>query len=272
MAYTGLGDIVSGADGYWGLRGYNGAFSGAVANICDSATGLVCADATWASGTLTFPLIGGVACNNVTNICQVKILYDQSGKNACAGPCDITVATAGRRPSLIIAAVANGCPSDAVPCMSFVRASQQCLSKSGAYTQVQPIGVILTANRTGTTSSAQPTVTIGGLSFGWSNAANTARITAGTAANVGSVNDATWHAMQGVWSDVVGTFSADGVTTAGANGTNEPLASNIILGAATTSCASNAFDGKAVEFGIWPSDITASIAAFNTNQHAYWGF
>lgn len=272
VSYTGPGDIVSGADGYWGLRGYNGAFSGAVANICDSATGLVCADVTWAAGALTFPLIGGIACNNVTNLCQVKILYDQSGKNACGGPCDITIATAGRRPSLIVAGASNGCPSDAVPCMAFVRAQQQCLAKAGAYTQVQPIGVMFTANRTGNTTLAQPAISIGGLSLGWSNAANTARIAAGTTQNVGSVNDATWHAIQGVWSDLVGVFSADGATTSAANGANEPLSSNIILGAGSTTCASNAFDGKATEFGIWPSDITASIAALNTNQHSYWGF
>lgn len=272
LGYTGPGDVLSGASAFWGLRGYNNAFSGAVANICDVATGATCADATWAAGVLTLPTIGGSPCDNSGNTCQVKTLYDQSGALACAGStaCDLTNATAGRRPTLIVAGAANGCPSTAFPCMSFVRASQQCLFKASTYTQAQPFSGVFVGIRTGTTGSTNTAFIAGTPFLGWA-AANLLRITAGTVQTIAG-NDSVWHAVQGIWSNSVGALSADGSTTTANNGTSAPSSSSLIVGAGSTSCATNPLDGKLTEFGIWPLDFTASIAALNTNAHSYWGF
>lgn len=275
-AYTGPGDVVSGAAAFWGLRGYNAAFSGAVANICDQATGLVCSDATWANGVLTIPSIGGLTCDNVTNLCQVKTLYDQSGALACAGStaCDLSQATAALRPTLVVAGAANGCPTTSFPCMAFVRASTQCLLKATSYTRVQPISVIFTGTRTGNTTLAQQVLAANSaaLAIGWTTSADTIRISAGTGVNQASVVDNSWHAVQGIWSSSVGAISADGTTTTTNNGANAFSSSSLVLGAQNTTCTTSALDGKLVEVGIWPADITASIAAFNSNVHSYWGF
>jgi len=275
-AYTGPGDVISGAAAFWGLRGYTAAFSGAVANICDAATGATCADATWAAGVLTLPTIGGSPCDNSVNICQVKTLYDQSGALACAGStaCDLTQATAALRPTLVVAGAANGCPATSFPCMAFVRASTQCLLKATSYTRVQPISVIFTGIRTGNTTLAQQVVAANSaaLAIGWTTSADTIRISAGTGVNQASVVDNSWHAVQGIWSSSVGAISADGTTTTTNNGANAFSSSSLVLGAQNTTCTTSALDGKLVEAGIWPADITASIAALNSNAHSYWGF
>lgn len=275
-AYTGPGDVVSGASAFWGLRGYNAAFSGAVANVCDTATGLVCGDITWAAGTLTLPLIGGVACNNITNICQVATLYDQSGALACSGAaCNLTQGTASRRPTLIVPGVSNGCPTDAAYCMAHVRANAQCLIKASGLTASTPVSGSFVAIRTGNTASTQNviTATVVTMWTGFSNAANTIATFNGTLQTKASVNDSAWHAVQTVWSNSVGTLSADGSTTAANNGANSLAGGALNFGASAGTCATAlALDGKSVEGGIWPSDITSLIAALNSNQHAYWGF
>jgi hypothetical protein len=106
----------------WALRGYTSSFSGSVANICDSATGLVCADATFAGGVLTLPTISAAACNNSTNVCEVKILYEQTGVIACATNCNATLGTNSQRPILVTSF------SGSLPTMKFTQSATQTLN------------------------------------------------------------------------------------------------------------------------------------------------
>jgi hypothetical protein len=272
-SYTGPGNVVAGAAAFWGLRGYSSGFSGPVANICDVATGLTCADATWASGTLTVPTIGGVACNNSTNVCQVATLYDQSGALACGGAtaCDLSQTTVAKRPTLIVPGAANGCTSDASYCISF---SAQCLPNATTpYTHALPISVVFIGNRTGGTSSLSTGVSVRGSTtvVGWAAATDALRITAGTAQTIAGTDNA-WHAVQGIWSNSVGALSADGSTTTANNGTNAPTAQLLIMGSTANTCTGAALAGKMSEAGIWPLDFTSSISALNSNAHSYWGF
>lgn len=275
-SYTGPGDVVSGAVAWWGLRGYNAAYTGNVANICDAATGLVCANITWSGTALVLPLIGGIACNNVTNVCNVATLYDQSGALACSGAaCDLVQSTNSRRPALIVPGASNGCPTDAAYCMAHVRASQQCLLKATGLTATAPVSSSFVAIRTGNVTSTQNVITAvpAVMWNGFSNAANTIATFNGTLQTKASITDSTWHAVQTVWSNSVGSLSADGSTTTANNGTNSISGGVLLFGASAGTCATAlALDGKSVEGGIWPSDITSLIPALNTNQHAYWGF
>lgn len=275
-SYTGPGNVVSGAAAFWGLRGYTAAFSGAVANICDVATGAICADATWAAGVLTLPTIGGSPCANSGNVCQVATLYDQSGALACAGPaaCTITQATASKRPTLVVPGASNGCPADTMHCMTFVRANSQCLpTAAAAYTQAHPVSAIFTGIRTGNTTSIQGAIGFSSTNYtGWSNSANKLRVFSGAVLDA-TYNDSVWHAAQITWSNTVGSLSADGSTTAGATGTTAPSSNAIGFGSATASTCINGVEGKLVEAGIWPIAFSAqNISDLNTNAHSYWGF
>lgn len=273
--YVGPGDVVPGAAAFWGLRGYRSSYVGPVANICDLATGGVCADATWAAGVLTLPLIGGVPCDNNFSKCQVKTLYDQSGALACDGAvaCDLTQTASSRRPTLVLPGGA-GCSSNTSYCMIHVRASQQCFRTTVGYTHTQPVSGVFVATRNGNTNAVQNVLALGGVvTVGYAAALNTLSVTAGTPQTISAADNA-WHAVQAVWSNTVGSLSADGATTSANNGTGAPSASSLVWGSTSVICPlATTFDGVAAEAGIWPVAFSAqNIADLNTNQRAYWGF
>lgn len=279
-AYNGIGDVVSGAKGYWGLRGYNAAYKGNVANICDALTGLVCADVTWNGTSLVVPTIGGLACDNSVNICVVATLYDQSGALDCsAAACDLTQSTNSRRPRFVVPGAANGCPTDAMYCMAFVRANTQCMvNATGLAAAAQPYSGIWTGIRTGNTTVPQPVIAPvqgagGSIQSGWAVTANTIRASGSTTITL-AANDNAWHGVQVIWSNTVGSLSADGATNTANTGTNTiPGATAVVIGSANASTCSNGVDGALTEAGVWLGAFTAqNITDLNSNQHTYWGF
>lgn len=263
-SYTGPGDIVASAGFWFGLRGYTAAFSGAVANICDQATGLVCADATWASGVLTLPLIGGIACANTGNICVVKILYDQTGN----GRHVTGIGTVTQWPTLTLSCLG------ALPCMTFTLANSQCLASSATFGSTLPWSAEIVGSRTGNTTSSQRIITINtGANARYVNFTTSANtISLAGAITLGSVADSSFHAIQGVAAAAgAGSINADGASQSGT--TNVAItAAVIVFGASSISC-SLPVDGQLTEGGIWPSGFTVqNISDLNANAHSYWGF
>lgn len=279
-SYTGPGDIVSSASGFWGLRGYNAAFNGAVANICDNSTGAVCADVTWAAGVLTFPTIGGVACNNTTK-CEIKTLYDQSGSLACAAStnCDVTRAH-GTRPILIMPAASNGCPTDSFPCISFSGA--QCLKSTNNLTLSQPFSAITTFKNSGASGYNGvvfgPEVTDIRLPGANHSATNQITVYAGGTPAVVTATDGNWHAAQSVVNNTTSSSNADSSGSGSVSvGTRTFSAEKIDLGSNSNSSANcndgRPFNGTAVEWGLWGVAFsTGNITSLNSNAHSYWGF
>ncbi len=288
-SYQGPGDVVSGATAYWGLRGYNAAYSGNIANICDQATGATCADATWASGVLTLPNIGGSPCDNASNKCVIKKLYDQVG-TACSGgtgtACDISDTTLADMPVLVVAGSAS-CPSTGVPCISISTA--QCTRlMNGTLTLASPqdYTVIATAksgaggsNRivwglgTQTTfvrfdsTSNQLTLFNNGSSTSWSSSPKT--------------DDAAWHAMQFLLSGTAGSASlnSDGAGSGNKSIGAAGFSSNTVNMATRSNVCSTTLNGFITELGIWPALFTGAgatsslqVDAINSNAHSYWGF
>src|SRR6185437_9635918 len=163
-SYQGRGDIVPGALADWGLRPYTAAFSGNIANVCDQATGLTCANVTAAAGVVTFPTISGVACNNTTNICIIKTLFDQVGNGCAAGAnCDQTTIPAGSRfsitewPVLVMPGASNGCTDSTKPCMS--GNGGQCFQTSNNITYAQPFSYVAVYSASGASDIIAPSTT-----------------------------------------------------------------------------------------------------------------
>ncbi len=275
--YQGPADLVASPSAFWGLRAVSAAYAAAQGKLINACLPLdaLCTDINSdTSGNLSASMLATLGCNNTTSICTVKTLYDQSGALACAAStvCDVTQATAGNRPTLVLAGAANGCPSTSLPCMAFVLASAQCLVSANSYTQAQPLSIENVSIRTGNTSTAQRVIgfTLAAASLGY-GAANLANISFGTLQTV-AATDSAWHALQGIGSNTVGALAVDGATTAANNGINAPAA-QIEIGARSTSCVNGAFDGKMTETGVWPIAFSAgNIADLNSNAHSYWGF
>src|SRR5437879_10288669 len=94
-AYSGPGDVVSGAFAWWGMLCYSNAYSGNVADITDAATGNTTGTRLQCSFGIVSALVSGSACTFVTGnacsslattcatACNVVTLYDQSGNTNC---------------------------------------------------------------------------------------------------------------------------------------------------------------------------------------------
>lgn len=263
--YTGPGDAVPSAAMWWGLRGYNTAFTGNVANICDSATGLVCADVTWSGTALVMPTIGGVACNNVGNICKVKILYDQTGNGFHLNN---NARAVGTWPTLTLSCIGT------FPCMTFTSASSQCLNSTGNFSQAGPTSMEFVGARTANFTTAQRAISlasgIGSRNVGWTTSASTLG-GGGGLPSLGSIADSAFHAAQFVLNDAASSSNADGTSASGTvTGT---------IGSATAGfggnqiCTAQFIDGQLTEGGVWPVAFSAgNITDLNTNAHSYWGF
>lgn len=277
-SYSGPGDVVSTAAAFWGLRAYNGAYAAALsklANIC-APLDAMCADVSSdVNGNFNLSAVGTLACNNTVSICTVKTLYDQSGALACAAgtACDVTQVTIANRPTLVVPGAANGCPSTAGYCMAFALASVQCLFTATSFTLAQPFSYHSVGIRTGNVTTLQNMLafTSAAQLLGFSNAANTVRVAAGSAVTAAG-NDSVWHNIDAVINNTSGALAVDGASTAGTVGASAPSAVVIEFGARSTACIQS-LDGKMIEGGIWPVAFSgANLTALNSNAHTYWGF
>lgn len=265
-SYQGPGDVVSGATSMWGVSAYNAAFSGNILKICDSATGVVCANATWtAAGGLSLPLIGGLVCNNTTNVCDIDTFFDTA-----SGGINMVQTTNTKRANLIIPAASNGCPTDGAYCADFVGANSQCYVASSTVTQAQPLSYAATfkgggtgANQTLLNSAA------GNRFFGPSSAANAVRVNFGANTSTAGFTDNTWHALQVVANGASGVVASDGASTTINTGTNAYTADTLSFGGGT-SCAATFLTGRVGYMAYYPIGFSAgNITALNTNAHAY---
>lgn len=270
-AYSGPGDVVSGAKGWWGLRGYNAAYVGNAANIC-TPLDAVCLDVTIVGGSLNTTTLGTLACNNLTTICTVKTLYDQSGANNCSGsPCDFAQATIANRPSYVAPGAANGCPTTALPCMQFMAASSQRFVTGSLTTIAQPDTFSVVGQIDSDTGAGQWFIIDGGPQAGvaHSNGSGTWIGFAGAVVGQTATNGA-FHAGQFVLNGVSSSSSIDGSTATGDAGTSNAIT---LFRMGTREGFTEFLNGKVVEIGVWAVGFNGTqIGSMNSNQHSYWGF
>jgi hypothetical protein len=285
-AYTGPGDLASGAATVWyGFRGYNATVSTAthpVANLCDAITGTPnCADMNLGSnGDAVIPTnLAGAGHNCTTSTvgtptCWVKKLYDQVQGNACTGAtCDVSSATVANYPVFV------GNCQNGKPCMSCVGSVGTVLVGLGGNLNAiasLPFTFSTVASRTsGSTFSMYGNV--GGqteVAFG-----NTSNLSAydGTLVAVAGFTETNVYSIQNIFN---GNASASNIYVNGSNpispGTGT-LSGSIRICGGTNGSSSQALTGNLMEIGIWAANFNtggggsfAYAAAMYTNQHAYW--
>lgn len=264
--YTGPGDVTgftTNVLAWWGLRGYNSSTSGAIFRICDSATGLVCADATWSSaggGTLTLPTVGGFICDNTVHKCEISKLYDQSGASSCSGPCDVSNGI-GVRPTLLINCLGSK------PCM--VSSSSELVSANIAASTSQPYSHSVVALRT---SGGQATIASAGNNASeslFATAANNVGMYAGGSVATAAATDGVVHTLQFLFNNASSILYVDATSNAGNIATSNSISSGAPFG--FPSQLSGGLTGQVFESGYWSGDKSANFAAMHTNQCTYWG-
>lgn len=258
-AYAGPGDIVAGATAWYGLRAYSTADRGNrllnVCNVADVACADLSSDAT--TGALVIGTIGGSSCSNVT--CTIKTMYDRSGNGN-----DITQATIGTRPTLVVSCV------NSLPCSQF--SGSQFLSGS-SISKSQPITISTVAIRTGSFSAFSALVSLhrtGDVTtLDFFSSANNASIYSGSVLSAAALDNA-WHALQGIFNGGSSAVNVNNSVTSGAAGSGG-TDGGIAFGANPTFL-NDKLTGKITEGGYWPIAFSAgNQTAMCNNQFTYWG-
>jgi hypothetical protein len=286
-AYSGPCDVVSSPIAWWGLRACSGtqASAGAtttkVLDVAGSSTGsctiFLKGDGT---GNLDFStagaggignqcLLGATTFCTVTNTsCLALKLYDLSGATNCGVltvACPLTQGTTALQPTLTF-----NCLNTTLPCLTFVRASNQTLVNSNSVASVVPVWTVsFVAERTGSLTSFNDVYTTAGVQIGFNNA-NSGQFFAGNVVNITGVADNAFHAIQAIDNNASSIFYVDGTSNGSLNTGNSTQQTNYTIG---SNGGGNSLDGKWTELGIWGSGFTApNQSAMNSNQHTYWGF
>jgi hypothetical protein len=275
-SFTGVGDVVSGAQAWYGLRAYNAAYAtanGKLVNLTrasDSATCDILANASTGGFGVTANCTGsgtnGVSASSFCNAttCTANTLYDQSGANNCsAAPCPATQATVASQPTLSLSC------QNSLPCLTFNGTSTILNATSGG-TGSQPFTVAAVAERTGAfTSAGQIFLSDSSQSgIGFTSSANTVAAFAGSNATA-TASDSAAHSLIGVINNTTTNVVVDGTNTTGTASTNL-WALTTCIGA---QCGGSFFmTGDFMEGGLWPSGFTSTqYGNVCHNQRLYWG-
>jgi hypothetical protein len=262
VAYTGPGDIVSGAQAWWGLRAYSAATAGTKAiNIRASGDNATTDINTLANGDLDVATVSSFLGIHGGNAFVTK-LYEQTG-----GGADQIQATAANQPQLILSGLGS------LPVMKFVAANNSYFETSVSFSPSSHWTMMNVIEMSGA-SSAQQNI----LQFTLPNTValykpsgtNILAVYDGNVVN-GSANDGVWHSLIGVEDTVNVHINIDGSDATTGSAASPSATGQIVY--CTSSGISNFVDGNSVEGGYWAFAITTTQCSnLSNNAHSYWGF
>lgn len=289
VAYSGPGDVVSGAFAWWGLRAYNNALASSgvsttpAIDVLGVTTVTSCTIFLKGDGTggldLTTAGAGGIGnqcasgattfCTVTNTSCTISKMYDQSGGLQCAGsPCHLFQTTAASQPGLTF-----NC-QNGFPCVTGTSVAGQYLCASAASTTTaQPLTLVGAVKPTsipsgstvvvGThTGSIQVTLVAGPL---WRMFAGTPQ-TVATSLNV-------WTSLIGVFNGASSTFDINGSATTVNPGTGSISAGLKLCLFGISNVANTELIGNGAEGGFWSSAFNSTqYGNMNSNIRSYWAF
>lgn len=255
-AYTGPGDLVSGATAWYGLRAYSAAVA---ATGTQKAINIRRASDQATTDILILPN-GNLDVATATTFCNatsgfITAWYDQSGNGNHA-----VQATPASQPQLVFSSI-GGKPA-------VVFAGAQLLSGGSFTAFAAPVSMSAVVARTAAfTVGAVLTAGTGTVLEVLFANANQISIYNGAQLFV-AATDSIAHAMQFLFNGASSVISVDGAETSGNAGTTNLAAAPIYIGARSTLMN---LTGPIGEAGMWPVGFTApNRAAMRANQKTYW--
>jgi len=259
--YTGPGNVVSGAAGWWGLRAYNAAYC---TGSNDAATIRRASDNTTKTivilSNCTFDVnTASTFCSGTT--CYVTTLYDQSGNGN-----NMSQSTNADQPQLVFNCISS------LPCMEFAATPYLTATKN---VSALPVTMATVMERYGDFSSALNYFAFSGN--GTSNnavygatSANTVEFYAGSNMTA-TMSDSAQHSLIVVApSSGNSTIYVDDTATSGNAGNTFESGTYSSMGAGPTGGQPSEI--YVSEFGIWASAFTSTQAGnMCHNQYEYWG-
>jgi hypothetical protein len=256
--YSGPGDVVSGAGGWWGLRAYTAASIGANAVRLREDGGNTEQDfVTIAGGGLD---LAAISTFKGANNLFVVTLYDQTGSGF-----DVTQVTAANQPDLILSGL-GAFPIIRTDAGRWLTATGSPLSALG-------VTVSWVAKRTSVNGNFNSVVkhTTNGVNVGFNNGSGSVYSFSGAVVTALAAEN-TFHAVQ---CTILGTgandiISVDGTDTSGLNAGGIAPTGNITF---SGDAGAQHTVGDTVEFGAWTSVFDGTQRNdMSANQRAYWGF
>ncbi len=265
--YTGPGDIVSGAWGWYGLRAYNAAYATGsnkgvklyrTSDTTQQDINILSTGAVDSSSASTF-------CNATT--CYASVWYDQSGNGR-----DLSW---DGNPADGDTIVFTGCTSGSLPCL--VNGGAGRLGAVVNPNFAQPVSYQAVAIRTGNTGTVQTIISTidnatgcGVATFMGFSTANLVRN--GSGPNItAAATDSVWHILSGTINGASTSLTVDGSRTTGAGGSN---GAQIDLTVGYWACIGSPLymTGKFTEAGIWNASFTSQNETdLYNNAKTYWG-
>jgi hypothetical protein len=269
-AFSGPGDVVSGAKAWWGLRAYSLAQAGTkAANVCNSGDANCANVNTLANGNFDVATAQGapLSCGGGGGTCTIKTLYDQSAALSCTGSvaCDLSNATPASRPTLVFNCLGS------LPCMAFSGTQSLSQTITFAAANAQPVTLSAVQMRTGnftTSQSTNATTSVNGPELGFGSSANTAAIFAGSTVTLAATDSAA-HAIQGLFSGASSIINVDGVDSTPGNAGAQGLQFETEFGGDGFGVS---MVGRMFEGGNWSVGFTGTQRTnMCHNQFTYWG-
>lgn len=262
-SYTGPGNVVSGASGWWGFRAYNAAYatgSNNAINIRRTSDNTTSNIVILSNGNLD-TATASTFCNATS--CFLTEAYDQSGNARHQSQ-----ATAANQPQLKFNCIGS------LPCMQFTGALF--LGSATIPALTQPITYSVVAERTSNVAFdsllSAFAGSAGAVMQGNSTSANSWRGYAGNAVPF-SPSDNAAHNVQMVFNGTGGAVNLDGTDTTSVNYGTQAGQTGIAIGSDVSGGGGGHWNGYAMELGYWNNLGFSSTQRGNVchNQFTYWG-
>jgi hypothetical protein len=266
LAYTGPGNVVSGATAWWGLRGYNAAVSNGVTksvNIRRASDNSTQDFVILSNGNLDTASIATFISGTTGFVTK---LYDQTGNGN-----DASQATAANQPQIFLNAIG------ALPDMLYDGGKPLYLTTGNTYTNALPV-TFTWLGFCFLTGRQQNVMQVGGANtpaLFLSNAnPPTLDMYNGSLFIGPSFSANAWHTAIGVFTGAanVDQVALDGTETAvGGNVGTSGLGGSAFLGISYVLSLPAYIHG--LEFGFWPSALTATqVTNLSNNESNYWNW
>jgi hypothetical protein len=257
--FQGVGDVVSGARDYWGLRAYSAAVAATtpiVINLRRDSDNATQDFNLLANGDLDVASIA--TFKGAANLFVTRL-------NGQINSGHLTQATAANQPGFLLSGLGSK------PVITFNPASNQFLTGAIGTTLVEPYTYNFVAKQTNVGAQNCILSDTVAFAFGYelASAANNIFILGGTTLSA-TCSSGAWHAVSGVWNTTSSAVAVDAAQTTGTSGTSLNITG---LQVGNFASGTQSFNGNLTEIGLWPIAFNATqLTNMSANQHAYWGF
>ncbi len=267
-SYTGPGDVITGAKFWHGVRAYTAAIAAAgtqpIFDLRRASDNATCTAIIATNGTVDLTV--GTPCNGNTQTVTAWIgassafvskWYDQSGNGI-----NVVQATSGAQPQLLL----SGCGVNSKPCLQF--SSSQFLGVSVGSTTAQPYTFVTEAERVSnfTTQMNYFDFESGTQALYFPTSTNSVRLFVGSDSGDVTASNGVLHEINAVVNGASSTVNVDGTST-GVTVGSDAAGANINVGGVSVHCNVCIIP----EDGMWPSNLSSSLAGLHSNMSSYYG-